>query len=310
MPNLSSTLMLALLLSAAHASAEQPWYPSKYGPNDTIGAANNLSPTIVQQAAKLVTSGKVYELGINIGSLQGEIKQPFAHHSYSITVVPERINRTIGHDDVVHVWMGGFGSSMDGLGHLGIDDRYYNGIKAEDIYAVDGLRMLATNDIPPLVMRGVLLDFARHLGVERVAKSVAFNRAEIEAVAKRQNISIRAGDVVLIHTGWLPSLIADGSLFVHQPGLGVDGARYLAHEGVVAVGADNQGVEALPPESPDPDFPFPVHKLLLAQHGVYILEDIKTEELARDRVYEFLFVLGQPKFVGAAQVPINPIAIR
>lgn len=305
-----SLSLLSLLCVSAVSAGEEPWYPSKYGAQDTIGAANNMSAEIVRNAGKLIEKGKVYELGIDIGTPSVGSQRPFGHRTYSITVVPVSEQRINGHDDVIHMWMGGFGSSMDGLGHLGMDGRYYNGFKSEEVYAVDGLKKLATNDIPPLVTRGVLLDFARHFGVERVARSVAFNRSDIEAVARRQNVSIGKGDVVLIHTGWLPTLIADGSQFVNQPGLGVEGARYLAEQGVVAIGADNQGLEVFPAERPDPQLPFPVHKVLLAEHGVYILEDIKTEELARDRAYEFLFVLGQPKLVGAAQVPVNPIAIR
>jgi hypothetical protein len=48
----------------------------------------------------------------------------------------------------------------------------------------------------------------------------------------------------------------------------------------------------------------------LAKNGIYILENIRTEELVADGVSEFLFVLGQPRFVGAVQMVINPVAIR
>jgi len=60
----------------------------------------------------------------------------------------------------------------------------------------------------------------------------------------------------------------------------------------------------------NPNRPFEVHQTLLAKNGVYILENMVTEQLAADRAYEFLFVLGQPKFKGAVQAVINPIAIR
>jgi kynurenine formamidase len=88
----------------------------------------------------------------------------------------------------------------------------------------------------------------------------------------------------------------------------VEGARYLAELGVVAVGADSTGVEVIPFENPNR--PFEVHQTLLAKNGVYILENMWTNELAADGAYEFLFVLGQPKFKGAVQMVVNPIAIR
>ena len=92
------------------------------------------------------------------------------------------------------------------------------------------------------------------------------------------------------------------------PGIGVEGAAFLADQGVVAIGADTSGLEVGPSE--DPDQVFPVHQLLLVERGVYILENMNTAELAADEAYEFLFVLGQPKFEGAVQAVINPIAIR
>ena len=93
-----------------------------------------------------------------------------------------------------------------------------------------------------------------------------------------------------------------------EPGIGIDGAAYLAKLGAVAVGSDTWGVEAMPFENAG-EF-FPVHQELLAKNGVYILENMDTRALAKDEAWEFLFVLGQPRFVGAVQAVINPVAIR
>ena len=127
--------------------------------------------------------------------------------------------------------------------------------------------------------------------------------------ARAQGVEIRKGDVVLFHTGWLPLSASDPKRFMTgEPGLGVDGARYLAGLGVVAIGADTWGLEAVPAEKSDEVFP--VHPELLAKNGVYILENMDTAALAADGVHEFLFVLGQPRFVGSVQAVINPVAIR
>ena len=77
---------------------------------------------------------------------------------------------------------------------------------------------------------------------------------------------------------------------------------------VTAVGADVWGLEVLPGE--EEGVLYPVHQLFLTKKGIYILENMNTAELAADGVTEFMFVLGQPKFVGAVQVVINPVAIR
>ena len=301
----------ALALIAATAAAED-WYPSRYGADDRIGALNNLSPEKVVQAARLVTTGKTYALGVPTGP----DSPAYPPRQYAMTVLqlddgsgtPGGSNRATGNDDLLYTWMG-IGSQLDGLGHMGIEHRYYNGLHASEFVTPRGLTQLSVHELPPMVSRGVLIDMARHLGKPVLDAGTAFNRAEIEAAAKAQGVTIERGDVVLFHTGWLNVADTDRARFMAgEPGLGVDGARYLARLGVVAVGADTWALEVLPHE--DPAQLFPVHPELLAKNGVFILENMDTRALAADGVTEFLFVLGQPRFVGSVQAVINPIAIR
>jgi kynurenine formamidase len=197
----------------------------------------------------------------------------------------------------------------DGARYLSIDNIYYNGNKAADFADISGLKKLGVEKIPPIVTRGVLLDMTAHFKTDMLTEGVAFNQKEIEAAAKAQGVDIRKGDVVLFHTGWLQLIGKDNARFsAAEPGLGVQGANYLADKGVVAVGADTWGLEVIPFEE-DAGL-FEVHQTLLAKHGVYILENIRTDELAADKAYEFMFVLGHPKYTGAVQSIINPIAIR
>jgi kynurenine formamidase len=147
------------------------------------------------------------------------------------------------------------------------------------------------------------------LGKNPLPEGTAINRDEIDRAAKAADLKIEKGDVVLLHTGWLDVMDSDPARFMAgQPGLGLGGAKYLAGLGVVAVGADNWALEAIPAE--DATQAFPVHPELLAKNGVYILENMDTRALAADGVTEFLFVLGQPRFVGAVQAVINPVAIH
>jgi len=146
-------------------------------------------------------------------------------------------------------------------------------------------------------------------GVDVLAAGTAINRAEIDAASKRQGIELRKGDVVLLHTGWQALASTQPETFIaSEPGLGMEGAHYLAELGVVAVGADTWAVEVLPSE--DPQAAFPVHQVLLAKQGVYILENVETAELAADGAHEFMFVVSAPRFEGAVQMVVNPVAIR
>jgi kynurenine formamidase len=158
------------------------------------------------------------------------------------------------------------------------------------------------------VTRGVLLDMAGYLGTDLVKEGTAFNVAEIDGAAKKQGVEIRQGDVVIFHTGWVGLIGKDDKRYnAGEPGLGVEGAKYLVSKGVVAIGSDTWAVEVIPFESKNV---FEVHQILLPMSGTYILENMNTAPLAADKAYEFLFVLGVPKITGAVQGIINPVAIR
>jgi kynurenine formamidase len=314
MPRKVTLLALLAPLAGVHLAglaAAQDWTKSKWGPNDEIGSANYITPELVVKAAQLVKVGKTYNLGIETNS-----KTPaYPPRSFKITIVqPGQAgipglgpSKTTYNDDIIDGWVG-VGSQLDGLGHIGVEHVYYNGAKLADFADPTGLKKYGVEKIPPLVARGVLLDMAAHLGTDVVKEGTAFNSKEIEAVAKKQGVEIRQGDVVIFHTGWVSLIGKDDKRYnAGEPGLGVDGAKYLVGKGVVAVGADTWGLEVLPFEGKTI---FEVHQILLAHNGTYILENMNTGPLAADKGYEFLFVLGVPRITGAVQGIINPIAIR
>jgi kynurenine formamidase len=304
--------VVALGLSGAAVAQSPDWCKSKYGPNDEIGAANLLTPQLAAAAAKLVTTGKVYQLGVETNA-----KSPaFGTRSFSIVI--QQPGQTGGgglgptktnyNDDVIMGYVG-IGSQLDGLGHIGVDNVYYNCNKNADFVGGNGLSKLGIEKVPAMVTRGVLLDMTAIFGGPIIKEGTAFNRKEIDEAAKRQGVEIRKGDVVLFHTGWLELAGKDDKRYLAgEPGLGKDGALYLASKEVVAVGADSWGLEAIPFE-PGVGV-FEVHQILLPRNGIYILENMNTAALAKDKVSEFMFVLGHSRITGAVQAIINPVAIR
>lgn len=314
-------MLKKLLLSAAVSCClaapilADDWTTSKWGPDDEIGAANLITPESVLDASKLIKSGKTYNLGIIVD----KTTPAFAPRSMSLTVLqPNQINsQGLGdnhmtyNDDIFMGWLG-IGPQIDGLAHIGIDHVYYNGFKDEDIAKADGMVKLGIEKLPPIVTRGVLLDMASYYGVDIVKEGTAYTKADIEGAAKKQNVQINKGDVVLFHSGWLNLL--DGENQDHdryvstEPGVGKSGAEYLAEIEVVAVGADTWGVEAVP--FPEGTGVFEIHQILIPKNGIFILENMDTRELAKDKAWEFMFVLGPTRMRGAVQMMINPIAIR
>ncbi|MEO5862823.1 MAG: cyclase family protein [Burkholderiales bacterium] len=288
--------------------------PSRWGAGDQIGNANHITKEKTLAASKLVTTGKAYRLGIETNRMT----PAYPPRNYAVMVVqPGQVggvsigpNKLNYNDDMVMGW-NGVGSQLDGFGHIGIENMYYNCNKAGDFAQITGLTKLGIETVPAIATRGVLLDMAGLLGDgQMLREGTAFNQAEIEAAMKRQGIkSIEKGDVVLFYTGWLSLIGKDDKRYnAGEPGLGVGGARYLASLGVAAVGADSWGLEVLPFEK-DAGV-FGVHQTLLPENGIYILENMNTEEMVKDKAWEFLFTLGPGRLSGAVQAVINPIAIK
>ena len=297
----------------AHAQQKPCVTASKFGLDDQIGNLNYLTPEKTLAASKLVTRGKAYRLGIETN----KNTPAFGARTFSITVLqPGQAggaslgpNKATYNDDIITGWVG-IGSQIDGFGHAGIDNLYFNCNKAADFTMPDGLKKLGIENVPGVATRGVLLDMAGYFKTDIVKEGTAFNRAEIEGAMKRQGIkSIEKGDVVLFHTGWLKLLGKDNKRFISvNPGLGREGAKYLASLGVAMVGADTSNFEVIPFEK-DAGV-YEVHQILLALNGIHILENMNTEEMARDQAWEFLFTLGPARITGGVQAIVNPIAIK
>ncbi len=307
----ATALFFAFAVNAALPLFAQDSSSSKWGKDDTIGSANYLTPELARKAAGLVTEGKVYALGVPVGSKSPAV----APRKMAINVLmPGQYGgATLGSneasylDDMITGWLG-IGTQIDGLAHAGRRGVFYNGNKASDFVTPEGVRKLGVEGIPPIVTRGILIDIAKHRGVARLEEGDIVTPKELEAAAKKQGVTIREGDVVIIHTGWISLLEKDPDRFMAgEPGIDRKGAEYLASKNVVAVGADTWGIDAVPFKD---DTIFDAHVTLLFENGTYLLENLDTRMLAADEVYEFMFVLGQPRFEGAVQTIINPIAIK
>ncbi|HEY6511502.1 MAG TPA: cyclase family protein [Burkholderiaceae bacterium] len=304
---------LAVSLSAcAQTQAIQSCHKSKWGPNDQIGALNNITTANVTEAARLIKRGKSIRMGIETNS-----KTPaFPPRTFSITVLTpgQEYGGTLGdtktnyHDDIIMGWVG-IGSQLDGLGHIGIDSTYYNCLAGKDVVSAGGLKKLGIENVPAIATRGVILDMVGLTGKDPVPEGTAFNKKEIDAALARQgNMKINKGDVVIFYTGWTKLIGKDDKRYGSvEPGLGIEGANYLASLNVSMVGADTWGLEVIPFE--DPKKIFHVHQILLPMNGIYILENVNAEEAVNDKVYEGLFTLGPSRITGAVQAIINPIFV-
>ena len=276
----------------------------RWGPDDQAGALNLAGPEQAVRASRLVRTGQVISLGQPLGP-----KTPGAPHRKT----PERFMSRDGGDyaagarrpdgfqfaeDVVS-FSSHSGTHLDALSHAWTEDALYNGFSSHVVRSTTGAARLGAEQLRPTVTRGVLLDVAasRELDAGEAVTARDLQRAAGDVV-------LEPGDAVLVRTGWLERGRDD--YFTGEPGIDVQAASWLADADVALVGCDNYAVEVQP--SP-PGTSFPVHLLLLHQHGVPLLEGVVLEELARTGRTTFLFVASPLPLVGSTAGPLCPVAV-
>jgi kynurenine formamidase len=143
-----------------------------------------------------------------------------------------------------------------------------------------------------------------------VGAGEAITADHLERVADHQETKIPRDGAVLVRSGWARHW-TEPTTYLGQasgvPGPDVSAAEWIARAAPRVTGHDTMAYEHLPPGTGHALLP--VHRILLVEHGVHILENLDLERLAEDRVYTFLFVCLPLKFVGATGSPVRPIAV-
>lgn len=323
-------------------SALKKWQKGKgwgwvWGNEDEVGALNEMTDASRLAALRLADRGKTYDLGV----LYDRTSYKWPGHNPAEIIsfrTPEGVKRQRDLPPVVNdnadklAWHSAaifisdnVGTQIDGLGHITTDDddHWYNGFKEKDWGGNWGVRKADATTIPPIVARGVLIDVAGAKGLEALPSNYIITSEDLQAALRKQNTSLKPGDVVLIRTGVLRYWGETGSdhakLAQHDSaGISVETAKWLVEQnGAMMLGSDTSGLEYAPTEKDTKAYREkyrsfnPVHHYLLVEQGVHIGEFHYLEDLARDRVYEFCYVASTNKIKGAAAgFTMRPIAIR
>lgn len=285
--------------------------PRRYGEDDLIGAANEITPGAVLRAASLVRTGRRYPLGqILDDKSPSQMWRYWKQTLLTDRVIPERSFGTNEQTFTEECVSGALhsGTHLDGLAHIGIGEHLYNGHRWVDIIGPDGVSMLGAENIPPIFTRGVLLNVAAVHQTTSLGHEDVISADDLQAAADAQGISVEPGDVVLIHTGWGTLWGVDNDRYGDsEPGIDLSGARWCVERRVAVIGADNWAVERVSRE--DENQVFPVHQEAITRNGVYLLENVRTEELAADDVYEFCCIIAPNRLRGASASMVGPMAV-
>jgi len=205
------------------------------------------------------------------------------------------------------------GAHVDALAHMtiGPDMHWYGGGNPDEHLSDFGPLVGDASKLPSFFTRGVLVDVAGHRGVQCLGAGEPVRADEVEQILADEGVEVGPWDVVLFRTGYLSLWPDTEALAAHRtPGPDISVARWLLERGVVAAGSDTETFEVQPAPDPGPEGnPQPVHNALIIENGVYILESVDLEELARRKVYEFCFVALPLKIRGATGSMVDPVAI-
>jgi kynurenine formamidase len=221
-------------------------------------------------------------------------------------------------------WSGQHGApSIDAIGHIGRDGKLFGGVDANastsdpDGIGASGVGAhLAIDRFPKdlLINRGVMLDVASMVNGDLSPLPAQFEitARHLQDAAKRQRTQVKKGDTVFIRTGWGQHFAANSALYQgdFSPGPGLDAANWLIKQGARIVGNDTLTFEQRPPIVQAPQFQiFPVHMRLIADSGIYIIENLDLEGLAKARAYEFAVVVPPIKVSGGTGSAVRVFAL-
>ncbi len=304
---------------------------SPFGPDDEVGATNRVTPAVTKAAAAEIQTGTVIPMAYNLVDgipLFGTRFTKTILTSAALVPGAEYGKNKLTFMEDTYLSQSHVGTHIDGLGHIGVKDCYYNQTPMGKYVTQNYLKKLGLENIKSFATRGVIIDAVQVFKAAGKLKSnpacktdcldggTVITEADLQAALKLYNVTLREGDAVFIHTGW-------GDLFKQfpaqnttyngsEPGISKSAGVWLAAQKVIVVGADTWGVEVIPSE--DKDEAFPVHNNLLTNNGIHIIENVRTDliaaEAATSKRGTFFLSMTVPKAVGLTGTFVHIEAIR
>jgi len=289
----------------------------RWGADDERGALNLLTPEVVLAGMKAAKTGKTYNLGLPV-SRYGTPVFPYRGAPQRLTLtshldeemnIPYGAVPGVGANEDVLVVPAHNGTHMDALCHVYADKQYYNGKPAESFTSHNGAPWCGIEKTGGFAGRAVVLDLAKHQGVEWLEPGTNITADDLDACLKATGQTIGRGDILLVRTGWL-DLFADVTARMEeppfmQPGLGASTVDWIAGHDLAAVGCDNAAVEVIPFDGPF----LSLHIELLVKRGITLLEHLVLTPLCADGVTECFLTVAPLLVTGGTGSPINPVAI-
>jgi kynurenine formamidase len=304
---------------------------SPFGPDDETGATNRVTPAVTKAAAAEIQTGKVTPMAFNLVDgvpLFGTRFTKTILTSASVVPGAEYGKNKLTYMEDTYLSQSHVGTHIDGMGHIGIKDCYYNQTPMGKYVTQNYLKKLGLEHTKSFATRGVIIDLVKVFQQAGKLKSnpackspcidggTVITQADLEAGLKMYNVTLREGDAVFLNTGWndlFKQYPAQNATYnANEPGINKAAAEWLANQKVILVGADTWAVEVIPGE--DKDEAFPVHVTLITNNGIHIIENVRTDliaaEAADNNRATFFLEMTVPKTVGTTGTFVNIEAIQ
>jgi len=278
-----------------------------------IGKIKEVKDSTILKTASLIKKGIVFDLGMEINSnLPGKDMGLFPTRLL-FESTPEDIFETlkkiekdseVSSSNEVIISPTHVSTHIDALCHSIYNNKVVGKYNIKDIRTNKGWDKFGVETIPPIVGRGLLVDIAKYLNMEKLEDNHVVSLEEIKNCLKNNNLEIEFGDIICIRTGKIKDFWNE-DYFLKGPGIGSDAAIWLANKGMCILCIDYNSVDSLPWKN----FNNSVHVQMLYKSSIYIIEAINLEELSKRNILEFFFVCSVPKFTGCSGIWVNPVAV-
>jgi kynurenine formamidase len=314
-----TVILVSSSLAFAQSDCSKIVPASPWGPNDQTGATNRVTPAVTKAAAAEIQEGKVIPMSYVLTDGVPLFGSRFTKSILTATSLAP--GGALGENQLTYMedtWLSQshVGTHLDGMGHIGRQDCYYNQTPMGKFINQNFMTKLGLEHLKSFATRGVLVDMVKvyqAAGKLRsnpackkpcLDKGTVISRADLEAGLRMYNVTLREGDILAIHTGWgnlFEQFPAQNALYNSgEPGIGKEAAHWLVQQKIVAVGSDSWAVEVIPGENPREAFI--VHNILLTDAGIHIIENVRTDlmadEASRTGRATFFFNMTVPRAVG------------
>ncbi|WP_019063460.1 cyclase family protein [Streptomyces prunicolor] len=192
-------------------------------------------------------------------------------------------------------------------------------MSASEITSIGGTKKLSIHHVGEgIITRGALLDIAALYGVPWLEPGSAIMPNELVAAEERQNVTVRAGDALIVHAGNVAHALQDQDRKQGSPQAGLHAAYlpnlpYLCERDIATLGSDS--IQDVRPSGFDTlDLIRPIHVVSLVALGLWLIDNMQLTELAEvcadEQRWEFLFTMLLWHFVGVTSSATNPVAVR